>query len=46
MYLILNEIQCCCTASTKTTSTVAGAVATLLSASACETQSEILKRSE
>ena len=46
MYLILEGIQCCCTASTKTTSTIAEAVATLPSTSACETQSEILKRSE
>ena len=46
MYLILEEIQCCYTASTKTTSTVAGAVATLPSTSACENQSEILKRSK
>ena len=46
MYLVIKEIQCCCTASTETTSTVAGAVATLPSTSACENQSEILKRSE
>ena len=39
-------IHYCCTASTETTSTVPGVVATLPSTSASENQSEILNRSK
>ena len=39
-------MHCCCAASTETTSTVPGAVATLPSTNASENQHETLKKSE